>query len=110
MPAYPALSNCCCWLSFFPALSGVDIGEAMKTGALWWRVEGKERDLHNPYVALQWGEKYLHMSDGMYFADEEVTYLGTGPQPTGNTSGGHTPGAKLPMGLQQATDQHCQQF
>jgi hypothetical protein len=64
----------------------------MKTGALWWRVEGKERDLQNPYVALQWGEKYLHMSDGMYFADEEVTYLGTGPQPTGNTSGGHTPG------------------
>ena len=72
--------------------TGVDIGEAMKTGALWWRVAGETRDLQNPWVALQWGEKYLHMSDGMYFADEEVTYLGQGPQPTGNMSGGHTAG------------------
>ena len=34
------------------------------------------------------GEKYLHMSDGMYFADEEVSYGG------GNTTenGGHTAG------------------
>ena len=71
---------------------GVDIGEAMKTGALWWRVSGSERDFNNPWTALQWGEKYLHMSDGMYFADEEVTYLGSGPQPHGNFSGGHTAG------------------
>ena len=34
----------------------------------------------------------LHMSDGMYFADEEVTHLGSGPQPTGNWSGGHSAG------------------
>jgi hypothetical protein len=47
---------------------GVDIGQAMKTGALWWRVDGEEEDLNNPFTALQWGEKYLHMSDGMYFA------------------------------------------
>jgi hypothetical protein len=67
---------------------GVDIGEAMKTGALWWRVDGLENDRTNSYMALQWGEKYLHMSDGMYFADEEVTYGG------GNTSinGGHNAG------------------
>lgn len=71
---------------------GVDIGEAMKIGALWWRVSGKERDRNNPYTALMWGEKYLHMSDGMYFADEEVTYQGSGPQPSGNWSGGHTAG------------------
>jgi hypothetical protein len=67
---------------------GVDIGQAMKTGALWWRVEGKEEDRTNPWTALQWGEKYLHMADGMYFADEEITYGG------GNTThnGGHTAG------------------
>ena len=71
---------------------GVDIGEAMKLGPLWWRVDGLERDRSNAWAALQWGEKYLHMSDGMYFADEEVTYLGSGSQPHGNWSGGHSAG------------------
>ena len=52
---------------------GVDIGQAMKTGALWWRVDANETDRRNPEVALEWAEKYLHMSDGMYFADEEIT-------------------------------------
>lgn len=51
-----------------------------------------QADKQNPYTALQWGEHYLHMSDGMYFADEEVTYEGSGPQPTGNHSGGHSAG------------------
>lgn len=60
----------------------------MKTGALWWRVDGLEEDRTNPWTALQWGEKYLHMADGMYFADEEITYGG------GNTTqnGGHDAG------------------
>ena len=71
---------------------GVDIGEAMKTGALWWRVDGLASDLQNPYTALEWGERFLHMSDGMYFADEEVTYQGSGPEPTGNHSHGHNAG------------------
>ena len=31
---------------------GVDIGQAMKTGALWWRVDGAENDRDNPYVDL----------------------------------------------------------
>lgn len=51
---------------------GVDIGQGIKTGALWWRVSGDRRDLENPYTAIQWFESYLHMSDGMYFADENV--------------------------------------
>eukprot|EP00854_Cymbomonas_tetramitiformis_P005083 gene5083-6187_t len=49
---------------------GVDVGEAMKTGPLWWRVSGKPSDLNNSWVALQWADYYAHMSDGMYFADE----------------------------------------
>eukprot|EP00947_MAST-08B_sp_MAST-8B-sp1_P005884 g5884.t1 len=77
---------------------GVDIGQAMKIGALWSRVGnttgsshgghgghgghsghggsnsggggGTDRDFRNPAAALAWAEKYLHMSDGMYFADE----------------------------------------
>jgi hypothetical protein len=44
----------------------------MKIGALWWRVDGTDEERSNPYTAVQWGEKYLHMADGMYFADEEV--------------------------------------
>ena len=74
----------------------------MKTGALWWRVDANETDRDNPEVALDWAglslslslslslcfslslseialdwaEKYLHMADGMYFADEEITYGG----------------------------------
>ena len=51
---------------------GVDIGQAMKTGALYWRTSGNEVDLHNPYTALMWSEEFLHMADGMYLADEEV--------------------------------------
>lgn len=51
---------------------GVDIGQAMKTGALWWRVDGDAADLANPGAALDWAESYLHRPDGMYFADEEV--------------------------------------
>ena len=39
---------------------GVDIGQAMKTGALWWRVDGEERDFANPTAALNWAEAYLH--------------------------------------------------
>ena len=68
---------------------GVDIGEAQKTGALLWRASGATLDLENSYTALMWAnEKYLHMADGMFFADEEVTYGG------GNTThnGGHTAG------------------
>ena len=30
---------------------GVDIGQAMKTGALWWRVDGNETDFENPWVS-----------------------------------------------------------
>ena len=45
----------------------------MKIGALWWRVSGADEDRNNPQAALDWAEKYLHMSDGMYFADEEVS-------------------------------------
>jgi hypothetical protein len=54
---------------------GVDIGEAMKVGALWWRVDGTEEERSSPWNAIEWAEKYLHMSDGMYFADEEVQGL-----------------------------------
>ena len=39
---------------------GVDIGQAMKTGALWWRVDGEDKDLSNPTAALNWAEAYLH--------------------------------------------------
>lgn len=51
---------------------GVDIGEAMKTGALNYRMTGDARDLQNPAIALQWADRQLHMSDGMYVADEVV--------------------------------------
>jgi hypothetical protein len=51
---------------------GVDIGQAMKTGALWWRVDGEQADWKNGQAALDWAEAYLHRADGMYFADEEV--------------------------------------
>lgn len=51
---------------------GVDIGEAMKVGPLLWRMDGSDDSWTNTQVALQWAEKYLHMSDGMYMADEEV--------------------------------------
>jgi hypothetical protein len=57
---------------------GVDIGEAMKTGALWWRVGGKggaDADADgwkSAWRALEFAERYLHMADGMYWADEEV--------------------------------------
>ena len=44
--------------------------QAMKTGALWWRVAGAQADWDNPAAALQWAERYLHMADGMYMADE----------------------------------------
>ena len=37
----------------------------MKTGALAWRMGGSSDDLANPWTALMWGEKFLHMSDGM---------------------------------------------
>lgn len=33
---------------------------------------GNDTDLQSPHEALTWAEKYLHMADGMYFADEEV--------------------------------------
>ena len=39
---------------------GVDIGQAMKTGALWWRVDGEDKDFANPTAALNWAEAYLH--------------------------------------------------
>merc|ERR1719454_1069193 len=51
---------------------GVDIGEAMKTGALYWRMTKDSRDFNNPSVALAWADRLLHMSDGMYVADEVV--------------------------------------
>jgi hypothetical protein len=74
---------------------GVDIGQAMKTGALWWRVDANKTDRRSPEVALDWAEKYLHMSDGMYFADEEITYGGensTTTDPGNAHSGGHNAG------------------
>ena len=49
----------------------------MKTGALWWRVDGQESDWKNGQAALDWAEAYLHRADGMYFADEEVDGLHT---------------------------------
>ena len=66
----------------------------MKTGALWWRVDANETDRNNPEVALDWAEKYLHMADGMYFADEEITYGGENDTglPGGARSGGHNAG------------------
>ena len=51
---------------------GVDIGEAMKTGALWWRVNGSDYDFNNGQAALDWMDDYLHMADGMFYADEIV--------------------------------------
>ena len=51
---------------------GVDVGQAMKIGALWWRVDGTQRELQNPHTALAWADRYLRMSDGMYFGDEEI--------------------------------------
>jgi hypothetical protein len=52
---------------------GVDIGEAMKLGALLWRLDGDEESKASPAVALAWADSYLHMADGMFFADEEVS-------------------------------------
>jgi hypothetical protein len=40
---------------------GVDIGQAMKTGALWWRVDGQQKDWNNPQVAIEWAERFMHM-------------------------------------------------
>ena len=51
---------------------GVDIGEAIKLGAVKWRASGSSRDLASPSVALAWADRYLGMSDGMFMADEEV--------------------------------------
>jgi hypothetical protein len=51
---------------------GVDIGQAWKTGPLWWRVDGLQQDWDNGQAAIEWSEAYLHRADGMYFADEEV--------------------------------------
>lgn len=51
---------------------GVDIGQAWKTGPLWWRVDGLQADWDNGQAAVEWSEAYLHRADGMYFADEEV--------------------------------------
>ena len=51
---------------------GVDIGQAMKLGPLWWRVSGADTDWRSAQTALDWAERYLHMADGMYFADENV--------------------------------------
>lgn len=48
----------------------------MKVGALLWRTDGSDDSWKNPAAALQWAEKYLHMSDGMYMADEEVQGAG----------------------------------
>ena len=45
----------------------------MKTGALWWRVNGSEYDFNNGQAALDWMDDYLHMPDGMFYADEEVS-------------------------------------
>lgn len=45
----------------------------MKTGALWWRVNGSEYDFNNGQAALDWMDDYLHMSDGMFYADEIVS-------------------------------------
>lgn len=47
----------------------------MKTGALWWRVDGLDADRENPEAALVWADTYLPRADGMYWADEEVTGL-----------------------------------
>ena len=35
-------------------------------------MSGDARSLANPAAAVAWGERYLHMADGMYFGDEEV--------------------------------------
>lgn len=43
-----------------------------RLGSLWWRVSGASEDFDNSQLALEWAEKYLHMSDGMFMADEEV--------------------------------------
>jgi hypothetical protein len=51
---------------------GVDIGQAMKTGPLWWRVEGNQADFENAQIAVAWADRYLQMANGMFFADEEV--------------------------------------
>ena len=51
---------------------GVDIGQAMKTGPLWYRVDGAEADRTNAQAALEWADAYLHRADGMYWGDEEV--------------------------------------
>ena len=45
---------------------GVDIGQAMKTGPLWWRYTGSQEDWQNPSDALTWADRFLPMSDGMY--------------------------------------------
>jgi DUF1680 family protein len=46
-----------------------------RLGSLWWRVSGSSDDFNNAQLALDWAEKYLHMSDGMFMADEEVEGL-----------------------------------
>lgn len=44
---------------------GVDIGQAMKTGPLWWRADGLDDDLNNSAAALRWADAYLGRADGM---------------------------------------------
>ena len=44
----------------------------MKTGPLWYRVDGAEADRTNAQAALEWTDAYLHRADGMYWGDEEV--------------------------------------
>ena len=59
---------------------GVDIGQAMKTGPLYWRMAAAQglsaaqaaKDWQSAASAVEWAEKHLHMADGMYYADEEV--------------------------------------
>lgn len=57
---------------------GVDIGQAMKLGALWWRAGADPAELENPGVALAWADRHAHMSDGMFFADENMGPAGKG--------------------------------
>jgi hypothetical protein len=44
----------------------------MKVGALNWRDTSQQSDFDSAQAALDWAEKYLHMADGMFFADEEI--------------------------------------
>lgn len=53
-------------------------------------ISGRQEDLDNSEAAVRWFEAYLHMSDGMYFADEEV-------------NGQHTPSRGTEVAIESTT-------